>query len=126
MKKRILLVDDHQLARGALKLFLETQGYYVEEAENGAEGLVAIEQGRTFDLVISDNQMPVMTGIELIQHLAQRSYLSSHPLILYSGNLTPELERQAHDLGVSAVLSKPYNFTELLAFIHQVCEPPNP
>ena len=122
--KRILLVDDHQLARQALKLFLETQGYLVEEAENGAEGLAVIDQGHTFDLVISDNQMPVMTGMEFIQRLAQRSYLSTHHLILYSGNLTPELEQQARDLGVSAVLSKPYNFSKLLAFIRQAGENP--
>ena len=122
--KRILLVDDHQLAREVLKLYLETQGYLVEEAENGAEGLAAIVQGHTFDLVISDNQMPVMTGMEFIQRLAQRSYLTTHHLILYSGNLTPELEQQASDLGVSSVLSKPYNFSELLVFVRQACENP--
>ena len=122
--KRILIVDDHQLAREVLKLFLETQGYLVEEAENGAEGLARIEQGHSFDLVISDNQMPVMAGMEFIQRLAQRSYLSTHHLILYSGNLNPELEQQARDLGVSAVLSKPYNFSKLLAFVREACENP--
>ena len=122
--KRILLVDDHQMAREALKLILETQGYLVEEAENGADGLARIEQDNSFDLVISDNQMPVMTGMEFIQRLAQRSYLSTHHLILYTGNLTPELEQQARELGVSAVLSKPYNFSQLLAFVRQACENP--
>ena len=122
--KRILLVDDHEMAREVLKLFLETQGYLVEEAENGAEGFARIEQGHSFDLVISDNQMPVMTGMEFIQRLAQRSYLSTHHLILYSGNLTPELEQQARDFGVSAVLSKPYNFSKLLVFVREACENP--
>jgi len=122
--KRILLVDDHQMAREVLKLFLETQGYLVEEAKNGAEGFARIEQGHSFDLVISDNQMPVMTGIEFVQRLAKRSYLLTHPLILYSGNLTPELEQQARDLGVFAVLSKPYNFSSLLGCIREACEDP--
>ena len=122
--KRILLVDDHQMAREVLKLFLETQGYLVEEAKNGAEGFARIEQGHSFDLVISDNQMPVMTGMEFIQRLAQRAYLSTHHLILYSGNLTPELEQQARDFGVSAVLSKPYNFSKLLVFVREACENP--
>jgi len=122
--KRILLVDDHQLAREALKLFLEMQGYLVEEAENGAEGLARIEEGNSFDLVISDNQMPVMTGMEFIQRLSHRSYISTHPVILYTGNLTSELEQQARDLGVSSVLSKPYNFSLLLASIRQACENP--
>lgn len=122
--KRILLVDDHQLARKALKQFLEIQGYSVEEAENGAVGLAVIDQGHVFDLVISDNQMPVMTGIELIQRLAHRSYLTKHHLILYSGNLTPELEQQARDLGVYAVLPKPYSFEDLLATVRHASENP--
>jgi CheY-like chemotaxis protein len=122
--KRILLVDDHQLAREALKLFLEMQGFTVAEAKNGAEGLAVIDQGHAFDLVISDNQMPVMTGIEFIQRLAQRSYLTTHPLILYSGNLTTELEQQAHALGVYAVLPKPYGLQDLLDTVRQACEDP--
>ena len=117
--KRILLVDDHQMAREALKQFLEAQGYRIEEAENGAVGLALIQQGRSFDLVISDNQMPVMTGLEFIQRLAQQSYISTHPLIMYSGQLTPELEQQVRALGVYAVLQKPYNLHDLLVIIRQ-------
>ena len=117
--KHILLVDDHQMAREALKQFLEAQGYSIEEAENGAAGLALIQQGRSFDLVISDNQMPVMTGVEFIQRLAQQSYISTHPLILYSGQLTPELEQQVRSLGVYAVLQKPYNLQDLLVVVRQ-------
>lgn len=117
--KHILLVDDHQMAREALKQFLEAQGYSIEEAENGAIGLALIQQGRSFDLVISDNQMPVMTGVEFIQRLAQLSYISTHPLILYSGQLTPELEQQVRALGVYAVLQKPYNLQDLLVIVRQ-------
>ena len=117
--KHILLVDDHQMAREALKQFLEAQGYSIEEAENGAVGLALIQQGRSFDLVISDNQMPVMTGVEFIQRLAQQSYISTHPLILYSGQLTPELEQQVRALGVYAVIQKPYNLQDLLVVVRQ-------
>lgn len=117
--KRILLVDDHQMAREALKQVLEAQGYSIEEAENGAVGLALIQQGRSFDLVISDNQMPVMTGLEFVQRLAQQSYISTHPLILYSGQLTTELEQQVRALGVYAVLQKPYNLQDLLVIVRQ-------
>ena len=117
--KHILLVDDHQMAREALKQFLEAQGYSIEEAENGAVGLALIQQGKSFDLVISDNQMPVMTGVEFIQRLAQQSYISTHPLILYSGQLTPELEQQVRALGVYAVIQKPYNLQDLLVVVRQ-------
>lgn len=123
--KRILLVDDHHMARQTLKLLLEARGYQIEEAENGAEALTLLQQHLPFDLVISDNQMPVMTGLEFLQHLAQQSYLSTHPVILYSGNLTQELELQARQLGVFAVLSKPYKINELLEKVQQACCPPN-
>ncbi|WNM63659.1 response regulator [Candidatus Nitrospira neomarina] len=124
--KRILLVDDHQMAREALKQVLEAQGYSIEEAENGAVGLALIQQGRSFDLVISDNQMPVMTGLEFVQRLAQQSYISTHPLILYSGQLTTELEQQVRALGVYAVLQKPYDLQDLLVIVRQAISDSDP
>ena len=72
--KRILLVDDQPMARQVLKLFLAEFGYDAEEADNGAVALRLLDRGKAFDLIISDNQMPVMTGMELIQALAERSY----------------------------------------------------
>jgi len=120
----ILIADDEPEIIELVELYMMKDGIKVYKAENGAEGLAAIDQGHTFDLVISDNQMPVMTGMEFIQRLAQRSYLTTHHLILYSGNLTPELEQKARDLGVSEVLSKPYNFSDLLVFVRQACENP--
>ena len=113
--KRILLVDDQPMARRPLQVYLEELGYETLEADNGAEALELLDQGQEFDLVISDNQMPVMTGMEFIQELAQRSYTSTHPVILYSGNVTKEMKKHARALGVYAVLPKPYKLHELLA-----------
>ena len=113
--KRILLVDDQPMARRPLQLYLEELGYETLEANNGAEALELLDQGHDIDLVISDNQMPVMTGMEFIQALAQRSYIRTHPVILYSGNVTKEMRKQARALGVYAVLPKPYKLHELLA-----------
>ena len=113
MMKRILLVDDHDLARGVLKHFLEMQGYRIEEAENGLEGLAKLDEGQAFDLVISDIQMPGMTGIELLEVLAQRSSIRTQPIILSTSLVTQEVKEQALRLGAYAVLSKPYNFRDL-------------
>jgi CheY-like chemotaxis protein len=60
--KRILLVDDFEPGRVVLRERLELQGYACQEVENGSEGLKAIETEH-FDLKITDNQMPVMTGL---------------------------------------------------------------
>ena len=119
--KRILLVDDQPMARRPLQVYLEELGYETLEANNGAEALDLLDQGHDVDLVISDNQMPVMSGLEFIQILAQRSYISTHPVILYSGNLTKEMKRQARALGVYAVLPKPFKLQELIKKVTQAC-----
>jgi CheY-like chemotaxis protein len=120
MKPQILLVDDHQMARRALKLFLEQQGFVCEEADNGLSALAQLEAGHAIDLIISDNQMPEMTGMEFLTKLKNHSYLSSIPVILYSGNITEDLYIQAKKIGAQAVLPKPYKFGSLLETIKEI------
>ena len=122
--KRILLVDDHAMARHATKLFLEHQGYACEEAEHGAAALAWLEQGQHVDLIVSDNQMPVMTGLEFLVQVRANSHFGSIPFILYSGNITDEIQRQAHQAGVLAVMNKPYNFSDFLAVVTKAFEAP--
>ncbi len=62
--KRILIVEDFPILRQALKAFFELEGYWCAEAANGVEALGFFDAGQTVDLIISDNQMPVMGGIE--------------------------------------------------------------
>ena len=122
--KRILLVDDHEMARQALKLFLEHNGYVCDEAEHGAAALAWLEQGQHVDLIVSDNFMPVMSGLEFLVQVRAHPHFSTIPFILYSGKLTDEMERQAHQAGAMAVLHKPYNFSEFLGIVIQALETP--
>jgi len=122
--KRILLVDDSEMARQALKSFLEHQGYACEEAEHGAAALAWLEQGQPVDLIVSDNQMPVMTGMEFLLQVKANPHFNSVPFILYSGNITDEIQRQAHQVGAVAVLSKPYNFSDFVKIVTQALETP--
>ena len=94
--KRILLVDDHEMARQALKLLLEHHGYACEEAEHGAAALAWLEQGQNVDLIASDNRMPVMTGLEFLVQVTANPHFGTIPFILYSGDITDEIQRQAH------------------------------
>jgi len=122
--KRILLVDDHEMARRALKHFLEHHGYACEEAEHGATALAWLEQGQYVDLIVSDNHMPVMTGLEFLVQVRANPHFGSIPFILYSGNITDEIQRQAHQAGVMAVLNKPYNFSDFVAIVSQALDTP--
>ena len=105
------------MARSALRLFLEHQGYVCVESDNGATALAVLDQEQPVDLIITDNRMPVMTGLEFLYELAARS--PSPPVILYSGNLADHMKQQALQAGAYAVFSKPYNFQELVTTVAQ-------
>ena len=119
--KRILLVDDFEPGRLVLRERLEMQGYVCQEVENGSEALKAIETKR-FDLVISDNQMPVMTGLQMLQCLTERTEDQRPPVIVLTGHLTNQLHTEALKMGACAVLQKPYKDQDLLAEITRVLE----
>ena len=125
MKKRILLVDDDVMARQVLRVYLEGLGYVCEEVEHGAAAIAWLEKSPRVDLLISDNRMPIMTGMELLRQVKARPQFKLLPMIIYSGNLTKELSEQALNLGAIAVLDKPCDFTELSALIAQALNPSN-
>ena len=110
--KRILLVEDNKMVRQAVKHFLEHQGYNCEEAENGAVALLQLRQGQKIDLILSDHHMPVMNGLDFLIQVRANSHFNSLTFILYSGNLTKEVERQAHQAGATAVLNTLLNFSD--------------
>jgi len=122
--KRILLVDDLEMARQVLKQVLEQQGYACEEAEHGAAALAWLEQGQHVDLIVSDNQMPRMTGLEFLVRVRANPHFGTIPFMLYSGNITDEIQRQAYQAGAMAVLHKPYNFSDFLAIVTKALETP--
>lgn len=122
--KRILLVDDHEMARKAMKHFLEHHGYACEEAEHGAVALARLEQGPSIDLIVSDNHMPVMTGMDLLLQVKANPSFGFIPSILYSGNITDEMYQRANEAGALAVLNKPYNFSDFVGMVNKALKTP--
>ncbi|MCA9453048.1 MAG: response regulator [Nitrospiraceae bacterium] len=122
--QRILLVDDHEMARKAMKHFLEHHGYACEEAEHGAAALAKLDQGPSVDLIVSDNHMPVMIGMELLVQVKANPHFGSIPFILYSGNITDEMYQRAIEAGALAVLNKPYNFSDFVAMVKKALKTP--
>lgn len=82
MGKTILIVEDETLIRRAASLFLESKGFQVLEAENGAEGL-EVFQKKQIDAVITDLRMPVMDGMALVKELVEIA--PDTPVVIFSG-----------------------------------------
>ena len=112
--KTILAVDDSATMREMVAFVLESAGYRVIEAEDGAQGLDRATS-TSCDLVITDQNMPNMTGLEMLTQLGVRGI--AIPTLLITGSSDAELARQALDLGVMKVLEKPMSPCELLRFI---------
>ncbi len=114
---RILVVEDDVTVRHITAKVLEHSGYQVDAAEDGAAGWEALH-ARNFDLLITDNDMPRLTGLQLVQKV--RSVRMSLPVILATGVLpVDELERHPW-LEFAAILLKPFSTKQLLATVHEV------
>ena len=102
--RSVLIVDDDPAIASAFRRVLEAAGYCVQIANRGEAGIEAIMQ-QAFDVVISDIQMPGMTGVELLR--AIRGFDLDVPVILMTGAPTVETAIEAVNLGALQYLSKP-------------------
>ncbi len=110
MKSRILVVDDEESIREFLDIMLRKEGYEVTLAEDGLRAKELIEK-KTFDLVISDLQMPNVTGIELL-----KSVRLTYPDMLFmmiTAFGTTETAVEAMKLGAYDYLTKPFKIDEV-------------
>ena len=114
---RILLVDDEAAVRVTLRAILESQGYDCDEAEHGAAALALLQQEH-FDLVITDNRMPVLNGIEFLKLYSQKPD-PKPPVIFFTGDISDAEKDLAMKLGARVVLQKPPNFGEIISAVQQ-------
>lgn len=115
--KRILVVDDNQDLREALKRGLEAEGYSVRLASHGEDALRQ-QRAEVADVLITDIFMPESDGFELLN--AFRSEYPATRLVVISGDsrLTRrDYLRDAALLGVDAALRKPFGIDELLSVL---------
>ena len=119
MSGHILTVDDSMSIRQAIKLTLSGAGFKVDEAENGAEGLKKAEAG-DFNLILTDLNMPVMNGLEMIQALRSRQILVGVPIIFLTTESDESLKEQAKAAGATGWLTKPFVPEQLLRVVNKV------
>ncbi len=112
----VLIVDDSENHRSMLRLFLETAGYRVKCAENGARGY---EMARSLppDLILLDVMMPVMDGHGMLEQLRADRRLAHIPVIMLTVESGGSDVLKAFDAGTNDYMKKPADIDELLARI---------
>lgn len=110
---RALVVDDSRAIREAMTSMLAREGWIVDVAEDGARAWQMASQLR-YDLVITDLEMPGLSGFELIGRLRAEARLAQIPVIVITSRASPENRRRARDLGVRALVGKPITRRKLL------------
>ncbi|MDE2603497.1 MAG: hybrid sensor histidine kinase/response regulator [Bradyrhizobium sp.] len=85
----VLLVDDSAFFRNMLAPVLKAAGYQVRVAPNAQEGLAALRSGQSFDVVLTDIEMPDMNGFEFAETIRADQHLSSMPIIALSSMVSP-------------------------------------
>ena len=116
--KIILLADDEQMLLDLLAELLESSGYSVVKVSSGAEALKILTEEIKVDLAIIDYNMPEMNGIECIEQI--RKLKLKIPIILSSGSISFGENFNYKNIGINALLSKPYEFDSMLATIKKL------
>ena len=115
-QKHILVVDDEQNTLRSMEFILEAANYQVSVAKNGYEALKVLSNElktcSPIDLIITDIQMPMLTGLKLIEKLQEFSY--GIPVLIITGYGNKQLYAQLLENGYNEILDKPIEEDELL------------
>lgn len=113
-KEKILVVDDERAIVENITEFLEIDGYQIYRAYNARQAWEILID-KKINLVITDYQMPGMSGLELSQRIL--AYDRTMPIIVLSGNVGQDLEMKFLRVGVRFVYQKPFSLSKLKLMI---------
>ena len=117
--KKVLVVDDEIHIVHVVAIKLRNNGFEVVTALNGAEGyeLACSEKP---DIIVTDFQMPLMTGLQLTEKIRTNEQTKDIPVILLTARNFAIEDKQRQDLQISDCLSKPFSPKELLGIIEDI------
>lgn len=119
MKKRIMTIDDSPSLRQMVALTLESAGYEVVEASDGRDALAKLK-GRSFNLFLTDLNMPGLDGIELTRKLRAMPEYKFVPIVLLTTESQQEKKMQGKAAGATGWIVKPFQPQDLLATVKKV------
>ena len=112
MKEQVLIIEDEENIARVLQLELEFEGYGVEIAYTGTDGLIKYRE-KTWDLILLDLMLPGLNGLDVLRRI--RATESDTPVILLTAKSDLEDKVTGLDLGANDYVTKPFEIEELLA-----------
>ena len=119
MSEKILIVDDEEIIRDSLTFILRKEGYEVDEATNGVQALEKVME-TSYDIVITDIEMPEMRGTELLEKISLRSPHTFVIIITAYGSIETAIE--ALRKGAYDYVLKPIEFDDLIFRVRKLLE----
>lgn len=117
--KKILVVDDKPSMSQLLVRFLQNT-YDVTTKADGLQAISWLQSGNFPDVILTDLQMPVMDGIELIKRVKESGYLNGIPIIVLSSQESSNIRVECLKLGAADYMMKPFNPEELMIRIEHL------
>lgn len=111
--KKVLIIEDESEIRESVVEILSLEGYLVQEAGNGKDGLEKIQQFMP-DVILCDIMMPDMTGYQLLENLNSNDFIRTIPFIFTTALTDRHYQRKGMELGADDYLTKPFSKNELL------------
>lgn len=116
---KILAVDDSASMRQMVSFTLKSAGFDVSEASDGVEAL-KVAQSQSFDVIISDVNMPNMDGLTLVKELRAISTYKFTPILMLTTESSAEKKQAGRAAGATGWIVKPFNPDQLLATVNKV------
>jgi two-component system, chemotaxis family, chemotaxis protein CheY len=120
LSKRVLVVDDSATARQQVGIALQHAGYEIVEAVDGADGLTKLADNSDISMVICDINMPRMSGLEMIEHIARSETIKKVPIVMLTTEGQPALIQRARQAGAKGWIVKPFKPDLLLAAVNKL------
>jgi len=114
MAARVLVVEDDEATRGALRALLDDAGYVCDEASDGERAVAAMREGR-FDLVVLDLGLPGMSGADVHRQLRRDPRTRFLPIVFLTAHSDRQVKLAELEAGAEDFITKPYDAEELLA-----------
>ena len=122
--KSVLIVEDSATTRAMIRAVIEDMGedFIALEASTGFEALKLLPQG-SFDLIITDINMPDVNGLELIHFVKTNSNYQHIPMVIVTTERSSEDKDRGLSLGASAYITKPFTSEQLQEVIAKILNP---